>query len=242
VSKFTDFLKFMKSNGNQYVAQKYIENPLVIHKKKFDIRVWVLVTSWNPLTVWIFDAPYIRFGAEDYNTEDINNLFIHLTNNSIASKSNCFNDSVIEGNMWDTADFIKYLKNTYDKDVWGESLRERIYNLITWSLESSQDMIENRRNSHEIYGFDVMIDSDLNPWLIEINSSPCMDYSTKVTVKLVKLVAEDLVRTVLESSSLKQGTYSGLFYLAFLGEYVEESKQLGKNFLLTGKKLTGSDF
>ena len=71
-------------------------------------------------------------------------------------------------------------KEKYNNDVWNESLREKIYNIIIWSLESSQDLIENRKNSHELYGFDIMVDIDLNPWLIEINSSPCMDYSTVI--------------------------------------------------------------
>lgn len=49
---------------------------------------------------------------------------------------------------------------------------------MKWSLESVQDMVENRKNSHELYGYDFMVDEDYNTWLIEINSSPAMDYST----------------------------------------------------------------
>lgn len=39
-------------------------------------------------------------------------------------------------------------------------------------------MVENRKNSFEFLGYDFMIDEDLKVWLIEINSSPSMDYST----------------------------------------------------------------
>lgn len=49
---------------------------------------------------------------------------------------------------------------------------------VVKSLICVQDMVENRPNSFELYGYDFMIDEDYNPWLIEINSSPAMDYST----------------------------------------------------------------
>jgi len=37
----------------------------------------------------------------------------------------------------------------------------------------------------EFVGYDFMIDSNYKPWLIEINSSPSMDYSTSITKDLV---------------------------------------------------------
>ena len=52
---------------------------------------------------------------------------------------------------------------------------------VLWSLESVQDMIENKRNSVELYGYDFMVDEACNTWLIEINSSPAMDYSTVIS-------------------------------------------------------------
>ncbi len=138
------------------------------------------MTDWNPLTIWIYETPYLRLGAEDYSLEKLNNLFIHLTNNSIAKNSKLFINSKIEGNMLSSEDFQSFLKEKCGDDVWENTLKEKIKQLVIWSLESAQDVIENRKNSHEIFGFDVMIDEELNPWLIEINSSPCMEYSTVI--------------------------------------------------------------
>jgi tubulin monoglycylase TTLL3/8 len=41
-----------------------------------------------------------------------------------------------------------------------------------------------------------MVDEELKMWLIEVNSSPTMEYSTKVTTKLVKKGMADLAKVI----------------------------------------------
>ena len=53
--------------------------------------------------------------------------------------------------------------------------------IVQWSINSVIDQIKGRRNTTEMYGYDFMIDEELRPWLIEVNSSPAMDYSTHIT-------------------------------------------------------------
>lgn len=58
----------------------------------------------------------------------------------------------------------------------------------------------------ELFGYDFMIDCLYNPWLIEINSSPSLEFSTKVTAKLVPILLEDLVKVVVDYGMARKGT------------------------------------
>ena len=66
-----------------WVAQKYIEKPLLIRKRKFDIRQWVLLTDFKPFRVWVYEECYVRFCAEEYTSQNLKDRKIHLTNNSV---------------------------------------------------------------------------------------------------------------------------------------------------------------
>jgi tubulin monoglycylase TTLL3/8 len=71
--------------------------------------------------------------------------------------------------------------------------REKIYTQIKHYVKAStlsvQDMVNNRKNSFEFFGYDFMVDEALNVWLIEVNSSPSMDTKDQpVLKKLVKSV------------------------------------------------------
>ena len=184
----------------QWVVQKYIENPLIIHKRKFDIRQWVLVTSFNPLRVYFYNDCYLRFCAHDYDLSDLNDKYIHLANNSISKKSKKFKESPFEGNMWHSDDFCEHLKAIHGDDaLWHRKILPRMKQAVAWSLMSVQDMVNHREGSHELYGYDFMVDAEYNVWLIEVNSSPAMDYSTSITERLVKSVLPDTMKVILDA-------------------------------------------
>ena len=70
---------------DSYIIQRYIDNPLLIGGKKFDFRIYVLVTSFRPLKAWIFNLGFARFCTENYSSDvaEIDNMFVHLTNVAI---------------------------------------------------------------------------------------------------------------------------------------------------------------
>lgn len=89
--------------------------------------------------------------------------------------------------------------DTYGYDVWDEKISEGIKNIVINSLESVQDNFESKKGvPFEMFGYDIMVDDDFNCWLIEVNSSPAMDYSTAVTERLVKMVLEDTIKVVVD--------------------------------------------
>ena len=64
-----------------FVIQKYIERPLLISKRKFDIRLWVLVTHEHKC--FYFREGYVRMSSQRYDLSQADNLMVHLTNNAI---------------------------------------------------------------------------------------------------------------------------------------------------------------
>jgi len=187
-----------QENINGLVIQKYIENPLLIYGKKFDIRQWVLITSLRPLTIWLWDDPYLRFSAEEYNIDNYSNIYSHLTNNCIAKYSKKYNsNNKIEGDMWDVPQFKNYLVETLKKDIWPK-IKEQVLNIVLCSFDTVKNEIKFRENSFELFGFDIMFDDEWNAYLIEVNASPSMDYSTKITSKLVPEMIDNLMEIVID--------------------------------------------
>ena len=67
------------------IVQEYISNPLLIDDLKFDIRIYVLMTSIDPLKLYVYEDGLMRFSTEKYSNrmEDLANIFIHLTNYTV---------------------------------------------------------------------------------------------------------------------------------------------------------------
>lgn len=48
------------------VACRYISNPLLINGYKFDLRIYVAMTSINPLRIYIYKEGLVRFATDQY--------------------------------------------------------------------------------------------------------------------------------------------------------------------------------
>lgn len=76
---------------------------------------------------------------------------------------------------------------------------------MTASVLSCLEWFEHRDNSYTLLGYDLMLDEELNVWLIEVNGSPSMEFSTPVTEKeCTKLLGTELPRLILDGDNGRQ--------------------------------------
>lgn len=171
--------------GELTIIQQYISDPYLLGGFKWDMRTYVTVTSFNPVEAFIYKDGFARFTTVPYNTndEDIDNKFVHLTNSSIQRHNE---DNFMQD---ETSDLLR----REDTLVGGTKisftmLQERLKMIgIEWSvvwakmvdvilksLCMAEDQIPFQTNAFELFGYDLMMDSKMKMWLIEVNSSPSM--------------------------------------------------------------------
>lgn len=77
------------SSKEETIVSLYLEKPFLINRKKFDMRMYVLVTSFHPLRVYFYQEGLARFATEEYSNDPkiLKNKFVHLTNFSINKKN-----------------------------------------------------------------------------------------------------------------------------------------------------------
>ena len=56
----------------------------------------------------------------------------------------------------------------------------------------------NRKFCMEIFGYDFIIDSNLKPWLIEVNTNPCLEESSSLLKVLIPRMLDDALKLTLD--------------------------------------------
>nr|XP_020446565.1 tubulin polyglutamylase TTLL5 isoform X3 [Monopterus albus] len=205
---------YLVSNPNQIsmdentLVSRYINNPLLIDEFKFDMRLYVLITSYDPLLIYVYEEGLARFATVRYDrtSKNIKNTFMHLTNYSVNKKSSDYvscDDPEVEdyGNKWSMSAVLRYLKQE-GKDT--TLLMRQVEDLIVKAVLSAQLQIAaacemfvpHKTNCFELYGFDVLVDSNLKPWLLEVNLSPSLACDAPLDLKIKASMIADMFSLV----------------------------------------------
>jgi tubulin polyglutamylase TTLL9 len=161
-----------------YVVQRYIQYPYLIGGKKFDMRLYVLISSFSPLKVYQYRRGFARFTNSRYSsdTQDIYDDFMHLTNVAIQKSAADYDDRT--GNKMELQALKMYLMTIYGQER-VDALFWEMQMVILRSLLAVSHVMINDRHCFEVYGYDLLIDEDLKPWLIEVNASPSLSANTR---------------------------------------------------------------
>ena len=243
--------------GEPLVVQKYIHKPMLINGNKFDLRLYALVTCWDPLKVYVYKQGtfithikkhfylprfgvclllymcivrkrlrgelfsslmmwcvneraihrsislpgMVRFATMPYSesADSLGNTFMHLTNYSLNKMSAEYSDE----QKWTLDELWLHLRENRPSinidDVWS-SLEDVIVKTLIAAeppiMRMSHTYAPSRYSCFELFGFDVLLDSDLKPWLLEVNISPSMKASSENDARIKEPLVRDLLNVI----------------------------------------------
>ncbi|OHS97996.1 Tubulin-tyrosine ligase family protein [Tritrichomonas foetus] len=177
------------------VAQEMIHPTNAIQNTKFDLRVYCLVTNINPPEIYVFRDGVARFCSETMSTNDP--VFSHITNVTL----NMERTKKVKKLSRLISDVFNILKKKHKVDI--DHLWNEIDKICALTVMSSIKYLVKSEYDHcpkigyqrcfQILGFDIILDENFKPYLLEVNYRPLLDFHSKYEQKMkVKMIKEAL--------------------------------------------------
>lgn len=225
--------------SNLFIAQEYIESYL-LDNTKFDLRVYALVASVSPLRVYVYRDGVARFCSQPNGS---NTIYSQITNTAVNRQQS---DVSIETITRMITDVFKQLRSKgVDTDVlWKKidaAIALTVVSVLPYLLQGEARKCPNCGYSRcfQILGFDVLIDKDLNPRILEVNYRPSLAKDTEAEGEMkIQMLSEAIkiaaplneIQKFLSRTKIKfnpTGWKNYMFANAYLEDVIQ--KQLDDN-------------
>ncbi|XP_065265393.1 tubulin polyglutamylase TTLL7 [Emys orbicularis] len=183
------------------IVQEYLDKPFLMEGYKFDLRVYILVTSCDPLKIFLYHDGLVRMGTEKYHPpsdSNLSQLYMHLTNYSVNKHNEHFERDETEdkGSKRSIKWFTEFLQtNHLDVSKFWNDISELVvktlivaephvlhaYRMCRPGQAPGSDSV-----CFEVLGFDILLDRKLKPWLLEINRAPSFGTDQKIDYDVKK--------------------------------------------------------
>lgn len=253
--------KLLGRRHDDYLAQRYIENPLMIENKKFDIRIYLLISDiCDRFEVWLCKEGMVRLCTEEYEkpkSSNLHNVCSHLTNYSLNKRSEKYEHSHDDGQG-----SKRTLSSLYETlSVYGidsTMFQEEMETLAFRTAEAMQPYIQHNRDKYlpmtgnngqcwQIFGLDVIAEASLSGYklhLLEINANPSMSIDEICAMDDLTLEERQIlpskkfwVNGVSEPCNCKHGKPGHLHRVNHVDKKIKESVLAGAlSILLPGVK------
>ena len=179
-----------------WVVQKYLEKPLLYKGRKFDIRLWALVTK--DMEVYIYKKSYVRTSSSEFTLDSTKDKVTHLTNNCFQVKCDTYGKHE-EGNIISLSDLEKYIRETkYADYTMNAHFFPYAKNHVLDTILSGFKYFYQLKDGFELFGFDLMIDQDLRVWLIECNTNPHLGMPNEMMRDQVPTMINEMLSLVVD--------------------------------------------
>ncbi|CDW91499.1 tubulin-tyrosine ligase family protein [Stylonychia lemnae] len=249
----TNKLAEIPQKGTPHIVSEYINNPLLFDGYKFDLRVYVAITSINPLRLYIYEDGLTRFATSKY-TNDLHgnkkqSKYTHLTNYSLNKYNPNFiaNNDANQDGVGSKWSLVALKKAFREQGIDEQMIFKKIEDVVIKTILSAESVIFNavsaqvpfpRTNCFELLGFDILIDNSLNPWLLEVNLSPSLNCDSPLDQRIKGNLIADLL-TLSGISPLDQrkqtngvdqiyGRTKGVFYGMYGQTTTNQQSNLGQ--------------
>ena len=185
------------------IASVYIDPPYLIDERKVDLRLYVLVTSWRPLVVYLHREGLARLATQPYALADLDDTQRHLTNYAINKKA-VTADGDGSGPKIDLREFhdrlVADVGDTRARAAWCAIDDAIVKMLIAAEPPMGQAVATfvppNGCRCFQLFGFDVMLDAECRPWVLEVNLDPSLATDSPLDLRVKSAVITDLLNLV----------------------------------------------
>ncbi|XP_054904537.1 protein polyglycylase TTLL10 isoform X2 [Poeciliopsis prolifica] len=169
-----------------HIVQRYIQKPLLLNDRKFDVRSYLLIASTAPYMVF-FRHGYVRLTCDVYDPRSTN-LSAHLTNQYM-QKRNPLYSQLKEDTVWSMESFNAYVNRKFQV---AKGLPR------DWVLGAFATKLDCRPGFFDLIGCDFMIDEDFKVWLLEMNCNPALHRNCKVLKEVIPRTVGEALDLTLE--------------------------------------------
>ncbi|PAA59372.1 hypothetical protein BOX15_Mlig023574g1 [Macrostomum lignano] len=206
-----DFSNFMLAEYGEsqlrssfYIVQRYIERPLLIDGRKFDLRVYLLLVPNMACSIGCDSNPgrrgfyafyhpgFVRLSGRQYNRVSVD-MSVHLTNScvqqqeqTVLGQSRRKVEPKLGDNSW-TPDrvnqyfnqrFLDGLDGIPCHDWFRLTAQADMQGILAYIVARFSHQLTNSQqrsyNAFKLLGCDFLIDANLRVWLLELNSLPSL--------------------------------------------------------------------